>query len=31
MNCFHNLKPDCEYVVHSDGHFRFNRLNIVKL
>lgn len=31
MNRFHNLKPDCEYVVHSDGHFRFNSFNIVKV
>lgn len=31
MNRFHNLKHDCEYVVNSDGHFRFNSFNIVKV
>lgn len=31
MNRFPNLKPDCEYIVHSDGHFRFNSFNIVKV
>ena len=31
MNHFHNLKPDCEYIVHSDRHFRFNSFNIVKV